>query len=737
MHHPYTLPLWTIEQTHFDLNTQRHWETVFTIGNGLIGCRGVFEEGAEGEERAAFMHGIFDDVPIVFTELVNLPDGLELELFLAGERFSMDTGEIVSFKRTLNLRYGLLQRSVLWRSPQGRTTRLQFERFASLADPHLLLIRFSVEPLDYEGTIEIRAGINGETDNLNYKHWYWQGQLTTPETARLTSRTRATSIPLAMGMRLFVDATENVQRQAWDTRNHPVLVAQALAAPGSPVKGEKVVLAYSGRDTPDPTQTVEHRLREIQTPLWERAWEMHCRAWEYEWAVCDVEIEGDEEAQRAVRFNIFQLLIAAPRHDERVSIGAKTLSGYGYRGHVFWDTEIFMLPLFTYTRPDIARNLLSYRWHTLEGARRKAQRNGYRGAQYPWESAATGDEVTPTWVPHFSDPTRLVRIWTGDIEIHISADIAYAIMQYWRATGDDNFMRERGAEIILETARFWASRAEWNPQKERYEYNDVIGPDEYHDHVDNNAYTNYLARWHLQTAFQVLAWLQHHAPEVHRHLTSRLDLTARELDHWQHVIDHLYCHFDPQSGLIEQFEGYFERKDVLMKDLEPRHVSVQVLFGIEGANETQAIKQPDVLMLLYLLPEQFDERVVRANYDYYTPRTDHTYGSSLGPSIQAIMACRVGRVDEAYEHFMRAALADLNNVRGNAEDGIHGASAGGVWQAVVFGFGGLRISHDRWEVSPALPPRWKRLTFKFLWHGQLITVEALPNKTATVRPEVA
>jgi kojibiose phosphorylase len=402
--------------------------------------------------------------------------------------------------------------------------------------------------------------------------------------------------------------------------------------------------------------------------------------------VADIWIDGDDDAQLAVRFNIYQLLIAGPRHDSFVNIGAKTLSGFGYRGHSFWDTEVFMLPFFTYVRPDIARNLLSYRFHNLPGARQKAQANGYQGAQYPWESAGTGEEVTPTWVPHPTDRTKLVRIWTGDIEIHVSADIAYAIMQYWRLTGDHAFMRNCGARIILETARFWASRAEWNAAANRYEYNDVIGPDEYHDHIDNNAYTNYFARWHLLSATDIASWLE----QTGSPLLSALNITGEELASWREIAGKIYFAQDPQTRIIEQFEGYYERKPVDLQSLEPRTISVQELFGIEGANSTQVLKQPDVLMLLYLHPEAFDDHTVRANYDYYTPRTDHTFGSSLGPAIQAIMACRVGEIGEAYEHFQRAAQADLYDVRGNAGDGIHGASAGGLWQAVVLGFAGLQ-----------------------------------------------
>jgi len=341
---------------------------------------------------------------------------------------------------------------------------------------------------------------------------------------------------------------------------------------------------------------------------------------------------------------------------------------------------------------------------------------------FPWESADTGEEVTPRWVPHFADPAKMVRIWTGDIEIHISADIAYAAHQYWQATGDDAWFVEKGAELILDTAKFWASRAEWNAEAGRYEYNDVIGPDEYHEHVDNDFFTNRMAQWNLQTALDVLDWLKTHAAAKAAELVDRLDLTAERLGRWREVIEKVYLPVG-ENDLIEQFEGYFQRKYVDLAALEPRDRSAQVIFGIQGCNETQVLKQPDVLILFYLLRPHYSDEMVRVNYDYYTPRTDHTYGSSLGPSIQAIMACQVGQPDDAYEHFIRAARADLRDVRGNAGDGIHAASAGGMWQAVVFGFAGLRLTPDGWTVNPRLPKGWKRVAFRFYYRGRLQEVD--------------
>ncbi len=719
--------MWTISEDSFDTRTLHHKETIFTIGNGYLSTRGAFEEGYPRDRRATFIHGVFDAVPIGFTELANAPDWLPLTVLLNGERFALNTGTIEAFQRQLDLHTGVLIRTVRWCSPAGHTATLTFERFASLADAHTLFLRCRVTP-EFEGTLEFRAALNGNTDNDNdggaywLAHWWWAGQGVRDGALYLHNRTRHSNIELAGAMRLEAAVGTPLAYETWDVANTPTTVLKMTALPDQPVVVDKFVSVFTSRDV-EAEHVVDAAVERVRGVTgWSAALDANAQAWRAEWEHADVGIVGDDEAQLAIRFNLFQMLIAAPRHDDRVNIGAKTLSGFGYRGHSFWDTEIFMLPLFTYTAPHVAKNLLTYRYRNLPAARAKAKANGFEGAQFPWESAGTGDEVTPTWVPHFADKTRLVRIWTGDIEIHISADIAYAAHRYWQVTSDDDWFVEKGAELVLDTAKFWGSRAEWNAEAGHYEYNDVIGPDEYHEHVDNNAFTNRMAQWNLQTALDVLEWLEAHAPEKATELINKLRLPTPTLDHWRDVIEKLYLPVEP-SGLIEQFDGYFKRKDIDLAALEPRTKSIQAVFGIEGANEIQAIKQPDVLMRLYLLRPHYTDEVVRVNYDYYTPRTDHTYGSSTGPAIHAILACEVDRPDDAYEHFIRAARADLRDVRGNAGDGIHAASAGGTWQAIVFGFAGLRVTPDGWTTRPRLPKHWKRLAFKFFHRGKLQEVD--------------
>lgn len=722
--------IWTLQQTSFSPLKLQHNETVFMQGNGYMGTRGAFEERYPGEERTTFVHGVFDDVPIVFTELVNFPDWLNIEIILAGERFCMTDGQLLEFGRSLDLRNGLLNRKVLWRSPKGLTTSLEFKRFVSFTDVHLTCMQVTIIAQDYNGTLEIRSGLNANTDNLNYKHWEWLGQGFEDQTIWLKLKTKSTKIVAGMAERLQIVGETALESDFWDVTGCPTLRLKTTLTAGHPLQIEKVAAIFTSRDVNDPLEMAKNKLAALPKAAWDELWNPHVLCWEENWNKSDVIIEGDEKAQLALRFNLYNLLIAASRYDEHVNIGAKTLSGYGYRGHSFWDTEIFILPYFTFTQPDIARNLLSYRYHNLPGAREKAQANGFEGAQFPWESAGSGREVTPTWVPNPDDPTKLIRIWTGDIQIHISADIAFAIWQYWIVSGDDDFMVKRGAEIILDTARFWVSRAEWNQEKERYEFNKVIGPDENHDHVNNNAYTNYLVHWHLQLAVQLVKWLKKHDPLAATRLFALLELNENDIDQFKKIAEKIYRPFDADTKLVEQFDGYFALQYIDLKALEGRKESIQGMLGIEKTNQTQILKQPDVIMLMNLFPDEFDLDVIRKNYQFYTERTDLTYGSSLGPSIQSIVASRLQMVDQAYAYFLQAAFTDIDNLRGNAEDGIHAASAGGLWQTVVFGFAGLRYENDGWSLNPQLPPTWKRLAFKFRWRGEEIKVDLRPERYA-------
>ena len=714
---------WTLIEPEFDPTTLRARETVFTIGNGYLGTRGSFEEGYPHALPATLVHGVYDDVPGVYTELANCPDWLSLTIVINGERFRLDAGEILHYERRLDLQYGILSRSVRWRSPIGNTVDLKFDRFASLAEREVLGLRCQITPIDFDGAIEIQSGLNAYPDNNGLNHWEQLNRGRMEQGIWLQLRTRTTQIELGMAATMTAIGTDTLS-QVTNPLDSPTLTIAFNATAGQTVGVEKVVTLFTSEDIEQPVRAAQTKLASLAS--FEILLTAHQQAWKQVWQRSDVEIEGDIQAQLAVRYNLFQLLISASPHitddctdNSRVSVPAKTLSGLGYRGHVFWDTEIFILPFFTLTQPDVARSLLTYRYKTLDGARRKAANNGYQGAMFAWESAATGDEMTPRW-SILDDPyAEAVRLWSRDREIHISSDIAYAVWQYWQATGDDLWMRDYGAEIILDTARFWMSRVDWNAKHERYEICGVIGADEYHEQVNNNAYTNRLVQWHLEKAIAVYAWLQQHFPARTIELDRSLHPTPARQLRLEATTTQMYIPKDTKTGLIEQFEGFFQLKDINLNDYEPRDRSIQAVLGMDATNQTQVLKQPDVLMLLFLLRDtpECSPEILQKNWDYYAPRTDSTYGSSLCPSIHAALASRLGQSVDAYQDFMQSALVDLEDSRGNTADGIHAASAGGVWQAVVFGFAGIQLTDSAPVANPHLPPNWTRLKFKLNWHG--------------------
>ncbi|HSN78029.1 MAG TPA: hypothetical protein VL334_23390, partial [Anaerolineae bacterium] len=502
----------------FDPAGQGHNETIFTIGNGAFCLRGSLEEGYPGDMPACFVHRVWDDMPINFTELANIPRWTGVDVWIDGERLRLDRGQVSHYRRQLDLHTGVLSRSFQWQpTAGGPVVELSFERFASLADPHTAVVRAQVEVLQGEATVRLRAGIDDYVENTGLLHWQRIDQGQNQDEAWLHVRTRATQHDLGVAAVVAVSAHAPFKAAVNDADGQPAVERHAKLVAGQSLTLDKFVGIVPDLGADDPVAAARQKAQTAAAAGYTALRAANDAAWAQVWQDMDVVIEGDIEAQLAMRFNIFQLVIAAPRWTDRASIGAKTLSGFGYRHHVFWDTEIFILPMFAYAQPELARNMLMYRYHNLAGARKKAAGNGYEGAQFPWESAADGTEVTPTWVTHFADPTKLVRIWTGDIEIHITADVAYGVMQYWHVTGDDAWMREHGAEIVLDGASFFASAAQLEADG-KYHFRNVIGPDEYHDRIDDNTFTKVMAKWHLETALEVLAWLERKHPDKHGQL---------------------------------------------------------------------------------------------------------------------------------------------------------------------------------------------------------------------------
>ena len=719
----YTETGWEIIYDELNPEQLNHEETVLMTGNGYLSTRGSIPVRYHGENIATFVHGLYDDIAVSFTELVNIPNWTSFQIQIDGEKLDLQSGELVAVKHVLDMKLGTLYLDFVWKNSKGQETRFHFERFASLAEIHLLCQRLEITPLNYSAEVEVIVSLDGKTDNLGFQHWEFLSQEYNKEIFSIELKTKKTAITLAMSQSLRTTGLTPISTEYWNLEQHPSKRLVFNGKVDEKISIDKLTTVYTSRDLSNPVQAAKELLLKNKQTQWEKLSEQNEKAWKKEWAISDVIIKSKDDAQLMVRFSIYQMLICAPRQDDQVSIGAKTLSGYGYRGHVFWDTEIFLLPFFILTNPKVAKNLLSYRWHRLEGARAKAKKGGFKGAQFPWESALTGDEVTPTWVTHYKDPSKLVRIWTGDIQIHITADIAYAFIQYWEMTGDDEFMLDCGIPLILETAQFWSSRLEWEPGKGKYVITDVIGPDENHEHVDNNAFTNYSAKWHLRMASELYHWLKKNHTVRAKRIAAQIGLTKEDVNRWESMSKNIYLPELTEGGVIEQFEGYFNLVDINLDEYKDRTQSMQEIFGIEESNQTQVLKQPDVVTMLYLFRKEFAKDVIEANYEYYNRRTDHEYGSSLGPSMQSLVASMTGRKGEAYEHFLRSAKADLYDIRGNVKDGIHAASLGGIWQAVVFGFSGLRFEDGILSTSSILPEPWEYLAFHINYKGKTHFIE--------------
>ena len=730
--------LWHIIEDNFDPKKMNSQGSVYTIGNGYFATRGTFEENYFGAKAGTLLYGVFDDIDIGKEELANAPDWLPIKLFVNGERFHMTRGKILEYQRTLDVHNGVLTRTIRWVSPGGIRLRIHIERFASLADEHVGAIRYSVTveekpPEVHELKLLLRATFNTAVANDDVMHWESIDQWHEDELVWLLSRTRHSSVRLLQTIN-FTTQTPGFSREILDSDTAPSIELQGKLAIGETITAEKIVMMYTTRDATDPVIAAFKHHRKLmddydaaQQPdtipsLFGVLLAQNELAWQDYWKCSDIIIEGDDKAQQAIRFNLYQLRISVNPHDSRFSIPAKGLTGFGYHGHVFHDTEIYMLPYFTHVHPDIARTLLLYRYNLLPAAREKAKGNGYEGAQFPWESTLDGKEATPEVVIH-PETKELIPIPNGYIELHITANIAYAFQQYWQVTGDDEFMRDYGAELLLSTAMFQASRAELHPELHVYEINNVIGPDEWHEHVNNNAYTNDMVKWNIQCALNIMQWLHLTAPDKAKELTQRLHLTTELLEHWQEVAEHIRIPQDKENGLFEQFDGFFQLEPLDLEKFKGRRASYQGILGLEQTNHYRVIKQADVLALVTLLRQQFDINTKQVNWDYYFPITDHDYGSSLTPALHVILACQLGYLDIAYDLFLKGALVDLEDRRENTTEGIHEACCGAVWQAIVLGFAGLHVGEEGYTVQPSWPAGWTRIAFNILLRGEPVFVD--------------
>jgi trehalose/maltose hydrolase-like predicted phosphorylase len=713
-------PGWMISHEGYNVLTESAVESRLAFGNGFLGMRAArsVSRGPTWVSWLGFIRwaswprcyvaGLFDvpntEPPV--PALVPIADWSRIRILLDGEPLLAREGEVIAGTRQLDLRRGLLVSAWTHRTPAGITATGRELRLLSLADRAVGLQLLRIE-LDRDG-VDVKfeasfalSGLGMEPIRLEQDIGAWR----TEGTRKTVAMTGAATLRLG-GEPLAPDRPFPL-RWAWRWRS----------VAGQAAEFDRLIAVARG-NTPehDPAADAAVALARSRALGWRAVLAAHEAAWNERWTASDILIEGDEESQRALRFAVYHLTSAANPGDDRVSIGARGLTGDAYLGHVFWDTEIYLLPFYTAVWPEAARALLMYRFHTLPAARAKATRAGYKGALYAWESADTGMETTPEHV--VAPDGTAVDILTGKMELHISADIAYAVWQYWRATGDDDFFLHGGAEILLETARFWASRAVAEADGKRH-IRHVIGPDEYHEDVDDNAFTNVMARWNMARALETVDLLNARWPGRAAALREKLALGDDELADWRDAISHIATGLDPETGLYEQFAGFHALEPLDLAAYADITVPIDVVIGRERTQRSQVVKQADVVALIALLPEEFPGAMAEANFRHYEPRCAH--GSSLSAAMHARVAARLGDAELALRYLRETAALDLDPDP-NSAGGVRIAGLGGLWQSVMFGFAGLDLMGDTLGIDPKLPPQWRSLSFRVSWKGQAVTV---------------
>ncbi|WP_057915759.1 glycoside hydrolase family 65 protein [Peribacillus muralis] len=742
---------WVVSETEFSADKLGKVESIMYLGNGYMGLRSATEEPYLNEVRNLFVNGTFnkfDEKEV--TELPNMADVTRIDIRVDGERFSLELGETRGYVRQLNLKSAELTRTFEWVSPKGKELHFHIKRFVSLDNLHLIGIQMEVENGQHPVEISFNTGINAQMNNNGSQHFHeGDRRIFDKRFVQLVQTTTESKIDVA------INTVHKFTKNGKEVKTEPVMQMDRRKVglkytislqPNDNLTMEKLTNVYTSRDKEfdKPNyhleQLREHSLQDLRK-MSESGYnlliEVHHDAWQQKvWNKYNLEINSEDSFDLlALRFALYHLTVMTPAHDERMGIGAKALSGEGYKGHSFWDTEVFILPFFTFTNPEVAKSLLKYRYYGLVGARKKAEENGYEGAMYPWEAAwPTDGEVTPVWGAVDIITGKQTKIWSGFIEQHITSDIVHAVYQYFTMTGDQKFMDECGYEMVFDTAKFWASRLEWNEEKQEYHINNVVGPDEYKEHVNNNAFTNYMAHFNLKLAISYYEILSKQTPSWFAELNKKLSL-EESYQHWLYKAEKLYLPEPREEDIvIPQDDTYLQLKEIDLTNYKNQD-KVGTLFNdynLEQVNKIQVSKQADINILFFMMGHAFSQEVIRANFNYYESKTLHD--SSLSLSTHAILANDLGEEQLAYSLFKKASEIDLGSSMLSSDEGIHAASIGGIWQATVFGFAGVRLIDGKLRINPRLPKHWNDMKLTIHWKGQPVSL-FITQATLSVKAE--
>jgi len=722
----FTVEPWAVRESELNLELLPQSESVFALSNGHVGWRGNFDEGEPHGTPGSYLNGVYELHPLPYAEagygypesgqtVINVTNGKIIRLLVDDEPFDLRYGRLLSHERVLDLRSGLLRRTCEWTSPAGTTVRVRSTRLVSLTQRAIAGVAYEVEALDAEVRIVLQSELVAneqlppaigdprvsavlESPLLPEENFARGTRL------HLVHRTRQSRLRVGAAADHSVQGPDGIQTSTESIDDVSRLTVTARLLPGETLRMEKLV-AYgwsAQRSLPAVRDQVHAALAGASSTGWQGLVEAQRAYLDDFWARADVEVEGDTEIQQAVRFGLFHVLQAGARAEQR-AIPAKGLTGSGYDGHSFWDTEAFVLPLLTHTSPDSVVEALRWRQATLPAARDRARLLGLRGAAFPWRTIE-GSECSAYWP-------------AGTGAFHVNADIALAVTKYVDATGDDDFERETGVELLVETARLWHSLGHHDPHG-RFHIDGVTGPDEYSAISDDNTYTNLMAQLNLRAAAEVI--------ERHAEQGAALGVDEEEAASWRDAAEAMTLPYNSTLQVHEQSVGFTRHQVWNFLDTPPEAYPLMLHYPYFDLYRKQVIKQADLVLAMFLRGDAFSPEDKARNFAYYEALT--VRDSSLSACTQAIVAAEVGHLRLAYDYLGEAALMDLNDLENNTRDGLHIASLAGTWTALVAGFGGMRHHAGILEFSPRLPERISRLAFTVQMRRQRLHVEVTATR---------
>lgn len=731
----YPVESWKVTEKKFLKEWNYRNETTFALSNGYIGTRGTFDEGYpftvdEGLE-GNFINGFYESENIRYGEwnfgfpkksqsLLNLPNLKKTTIIFDDEPFDLFTGEIKEYERSLLMEDGEVIRNVYWKSPKGKEVKVTFKRLVSFSDKNLMGIQIKFTPLNFSGKVKINSFFDGAVENhtsttnplIDYgpygKHLIPRGLDVKGDTLIYEAEVKNNKFTMACGSVCKCGGKITDK----DIQEETAVVTYQLDVTENEEYTFEKIIAYSSDLDMDKDKLygfIQEKLEKGNELGFDGLEKLQKEYMQEFWKKADIKIEGDDQLQQGIRFNLFHIMQSAGR-DGRTGMGAKGLSGEGYEGHYFWDTEMYVLPVFIYTDAELAKQLLTYRYDTLDAARDRARILGHtKGALYPWRTI-NGEEAS-TYFP------------LGTAQYHINGDIAYAYKLYFDITGDYDFLIEKGAEVLIETARVWADVGCFAECKDnKYCICAVTGPDEYNAIVDNNFYTNLIARENLRSAVWALNKVKELDKEAYNKLVKKLDFSEDEVEYWERIIENMYFPYDEKLQIYPQDDGFLMRKpwDESKIPEEKRHLLYENYHPLFVYRQKMA-KQADAILGMLLYSNYFTNEELKRNYDFYQTVTLHH--SSLSTCIFGILASQIGYDDEAYKYFSQSATMDLEDMHNNFYAGIHAANMAGTWQGIVFGFAGVRSNRGYLEINPKIPNQWNSYEFNIQYKGSDLSIK--------------